>query len=187
MPIESAERLRSKEDGCCMNESRKIRYRPGEEARFTTRLCAHILDGVLISIAVMVPYLAALFYLPSDQGRQMVLWFAEYLDGVSFFLMALYFIGFWHWRGATPGKLYWGLRVVDAKTADKPALRQLVLRYLGYYISVLPFYAGYLWALADERNQGWHDKIAGTVVMQERLPVFCSERFSLEQRTIVQA
>jgi len=32
---------------------------------------------------------------------------------------------------------------------------------------VLPLYLGFLWAVFDRRKQGWHDKIAGTVVIQE--------------------
>jgi uncharacterized RDD family membrane protein YckC len=28
-------------------------------------------------------------------------------------------------------------------------------------------YLGFLWIAFDRRKQGWHDKIAGTVVVQE--------------------
>jgi uncharacterized RDD family membrane protein YckC len=44
---------------------------------------------------------------------------------------------------------------------------RLVIRLLCYFVSALPFYLGFLWAAFDRRKQGWHDKIAGTVVIQE--------------------
>jgi uncharacterized RDD family membrane protein YckC len=38
-------------------------------------------------------------------------------------------------------------------------------RYVGYYLSALALYAGYWWVLIDNRRQGWHDKLAGTIVV----------------------
>ena len=43
----------------------------------------------------------------------------------------------------------------------------MAFRLLCYLVSALPFYLGFLWAAFDRRKQGWHDKIAGTVVIQE--------------------
>jgi uncharacterized RDD family membrane protein YckC len=42
-----------------------------------------------------------------------------------------------------------------------------VIRLLCYLLSAAPLYLGFLWAAFDRRKQGWHDKIAGTVVIQE--------------------
>ncbi len=44
----------------------------------------------------------------------------------------------------------------------------LMLRYLGYYISMLPLFLGIFWVGWDKRKQGWHDKIAGTLVIKEK-------------------
>ena len=52
--------------------------------------------------------------------------------------------------------------IVDAATGGKPSNRQLVLRYLGYYISALPLLLGLVRVTFDARKQGWHDKLAGT-------------------------
>jgi uncharacterized RDD family membrane protein YckC len=41
-----------------------------------------------------------------------------------------------------------------------------VLRYIGYFLSALPLYLGFLWALWDRRHQGFHDKLAGTTVVR---------------------
>jgi uncharacterized RDD family membrane protein YckC len=80
---------------------------------------------------------------------------------------ALIVLLFWAERQATPGKLVLGLRIVDAETGDTPTMGRLTLRYVGYLISALPLGLGYLWALWDRRNQGWHDKMAGTLVVRD--------------------
>jgi uncharacterized RDD family membrane protein YckC len=59
-----------------------------------------------------------------------------------------------------------GARIVDAKTGGKPATSQLVIRYLGYYVSTIPLFLGLIWVGFDPRKQGWHDKLAGTVVVR---------------------
>jgi uncharacterized RDD family membrane protein YckC len=41
----------------------------------------------------------------------------------------------------------------------------LILRFLGYFVSAFPLYLGFLWAALDRRKQGWHDKIARTIVI----------------------
>jgi uncharacterized RDD family membrane protein YckC len=61
-----------------------------------------------------------------------------------------------------------GARIVDAETGGKPSTRQLIVRYLGYYVSMLPLMAGIVWVALDPRKQGWHDKLAGTVVVRPR-------------------
>jgi uncharacterized RDD family membrane protein YckC len=65
----------------------------------------------------------------------------------------------------TPGKLLTSCNVVDAKTGKPVTILQAVLRYFGYFISLFTFGLGYLWIIWDKRKQGFHDKIAGTVVV----------------------
>ena len=45
-------------------------------------------------------------------------------------------------------------------------LTQLVIRYLGYFVSTIPLGLGLLWVGFDRRKQGWHDKMANTVVVR---------------------
>jgi uncharacterized RDD family membrane protein YckC len=81
---------------------------------------------------------------------------------------ALIVLLFWAERQATPGKMLLGLRIVDADSGAPPTLRRLVWRYVGYLVSALPLCLGYLWVLWDPRRQGWHDKMARTLVVQDR-------------------
>ena len=55
--------------------------------------------------------------------------------------------------------------IVDANTLSAPSTSQNIIRYLGYFISFLPLGLGFLWIAFDKRKQGWHDKLAGTVVI----------------------
>jgi uncharacterized RDD family membrane protein YckC len=80
---------------------------------------------------------------------------------------ALIVLLFWVERQGTPGKLVLGLRIVDADTGGVPTVGRFVLRYLGYLVSAIPLGLGYLWAIWDPRRQGWHDKMAGTLVVRD--------------------
>ncbi len=70
--------------------------------------------------------------------------------------------------GRSPGKLLLGLRVV--KTSGEPAgFGTMFLREtIGKFVSGLPLYLGYIWALLDDNRQAWHDKIADTYVVNDR-------------------
>lgn len=80
---------------------------------------------------------------------------------------AIITIGMWLRFGATPGKFLFGCRVVDAQTRGSLTLRQSVLRYVGYFLSLLPLGLGFLWVAIDKRRQGFHDKLAHTQVIIE--------------------
>ena len=58
------------------------------------------------------------------------------------------------------------LSIVDAKTGQKASNRQLIGRYLAYCISIIPLGLGLIWVGIDQRKQGWHDKLSGTLVIK---------------------
>jgi uncharacterized RDD family membrane protein YckC len=61
-----------------------------------------------------------------------------------------------------------GARVVDAETGERLSVGQALGRYLSYFLSVLGLFVGYLWVGFDPKKQGWHDHLAGTVVIRKR-------------------
>jgi uncharacterized RDD family membrane protein YckC len=87
---------------------------------------------------------------------------------INWILPAIAVLVFWHYRSATPGKMAISAVIVDARTLGKPSLGQLVGRYVGYYIAAIPLMAGIIWVAFDARKQGWHDKLANTVVIRKR-------------------
>jgi uncharacterized RDD family membrane protein YckC len=87
---------------------------------------------------------------------------------ISYVAPAIAVIAFWVARQATPGKMVFGARIVDARTGNSLTVRQSIGRYLGYFVSTIPFGLGLIWVAFDPRKQGWHDKLAGTVVVRPR-------------------
>lgn len=77
-------------------------------------------------------------------------------------------IWFWLKYRATPGKLLTGLEVVDARTGSTMTMGQAFGRYFAYILAVLPFGLGVIWVAFDKNKQGWHDKLAKTLVLHER-------------------
>lgn len=76
----------------------------------------------------------------------------------------------YHWYywtrrdGQTPGKRIMNIRVIKtdgSALSDSDAL----LRIFGYYVGRMTLGLGYLWAVFDENNQGWQDKMANTYVI----------------------
>jgi uncharacterized RDD family membrane protein YckC len=57
---------------------------------------------------------------------------------------------------------------VDAKTGSSLSVGQSLVRYVGYFVSAIPFCLGLIWVGFDSKKQGWHDKIAGTVVVRSK-------------------
>lgn len=84
----------------------------------------------------------------------------------SSILFAIYTITLWLLVDKTLGQALLGLRVV--RTNGRPlTFRPALRRVLGYYVSFFALCLGFLWILIDDRRQGWHDKIADTVVVYD--------------------
>ena len=73
-------------------------------------------------------------------------------------------------NGQTLGKMMLRLRVVKKRGGRITILDALLRNVFGYTVSQI-FLLGYLWALFDREKQAWHDKMAGTVVVEERKTV----------------
>ena len=58
-------------------------------------------------------------------------------------------------------------KIVDASTFGPPSTGKLIGRYFAYLVSIVPMFLGFLWIAFDKRKQGWHDKLAGTVVIRD--------------------
>jgi uncharacterized RDD family membrane protein YckC len=138
---------------------------PVEYVGFWKRFVAAVIDSFIL-VVVCVPLLLAIYgrtYF--DPTRQGTAGFWDFLINVV--LPAAAAIAFWRYRGATPGKMAISARVVDAKTHGAPSTGALVVRYFAYLVSMLPLMLGFAWIGIDRRKQGFHDKIAGTVVIYE--------------------
>ncbi|HKO67646.1 MAG TPA: RDD family protein [Burkholderiaceae bacterium] len=137
-----------------------------EYAGFWIRVGAALIDSLLVT-AVILPLLVAVYgwgYF-GDQAP-MIAGPADFL--ISWVAPAIAVVVFWLYRQATPGKMVLSLRVVDADTGGTLSVGQSIGRYLAYYVSMIPLLLGFIWVAFDRRKQGWHDKLAGTVVIRSK-------------------
>lgn len=139
-------------------------------AGFWVRLAAQLIDGVLW-LLVSLPILYLVYgdaYFGVNEPPVVGVFFGVFDALMSLILPIVLVVVFWLKKGATPGKMLFGLKVLDSKTGNHLTLGQAILRYFGYFLSGLVFALGYIWAAFDKKKQGWHDKLAKTVVVRER-------------------
>ena len=78
---------------------------------------------------------------------------------------AVFVIGFWTWKGQTPGKMLFKMRIIK-KDGSPIGLRDSILRFVGQILAIALCFLGFLMIAWDGRKQGLHDKIAGTYVVR---------------------
>jgi len=135
-------------------------------AGFWSRFFATILDTIL-QCMVVAPFMLYFF------GFDVLMDDNSGLGNANFYVSAGLMVAvvlFWKYKSATPGKMMMGLKVVDATTFGPVPTGRLVLRYLAYYVSVVPLCLGFVWVAFDRRKRGFHDMIARTAVLQEEKP-----------------
>jgi len=141
-----------------------------EYAGFWLRVIATLIDTVLV-VLITSPMLVSVYgWEYFDGGKSKTITGpAEILIG--WVLPAIAVIVFWMKKQATPGKMALSLRILDASSGNKPSVAQFLGRYFGYLVSMLPLFLGLIWVAFDKRKQGWHDKLAGTVVVRVKNPL----------------
>ena len=131
-------------------------------AIFSKRLAAFLIDVVILyTILQIIIFFTFLFVTPDI--------FSQLIRAVPLILIFqfLYFILFWAFaNGATPGMMLLRIRIAQANGSEI-SFGQSVIRYVGFILSALPLFLGFIWVLFDDQNQGWHDKIAKTIVISE--------------------
>jgi uncharacterized RDD family membrane protein YckC len=136
-----------------------------EYVGFWPRVGASLIDTLLIAL-ICWPLMTYVYGSAYWNSTAFIKGPADLL--ISWVLPAVAIVLFWVSRQATPGKMALGARIVDAQTGEAPGTGQLIARYLGYYVSTIPLLLGFVWVAFDPRKQGWHDKMAGTVVVRAR-------------------
>jgi uncharacterized RDD family membrane protein YckC len=136
-----------------------------EYVGFWPRVGASIIDSVLLGVFIW-PILLTYYgdaYWSSDKFIQGPMDFI-----LSWVTPAVVVIIFWTTKQATPGKMAISAKVVDSRTGNAPTTGQCIGRYLSYFLAARPLGLGVRWVAFDGRNQGWHDKLAGTVVVRQK-------------------
>ena len=131
-------------------------------AGFWVRVAASLIDSLIFFVVLLVP-LAFIFGADFSDAESMDM-------GTPMLLLQYVFpvvvtVWFWVKYLGTPGKMLLKIQVVDAKTGQALSTPQAIGRYLGYYVSIIPLFLGLIWVAFDKKKQGFHDKLAGTVVI----------------------
>lgn len=143
-------------------------------AGFWLRLAAMIIDGIILwginylitglwNLASSLPWSGISDQLVQAGITTVPLWGVRAL--VFFVILVMFFIGFWAWRGQTPGKMALRVKVVRFN-GQSIGWGGAFLRFCGYIISSVFLLVGFFWVAFDGRRQGWHDKIAETFVVR---------------------
>ena len=138
-----------------------------ESAGFGLRYGAWMFDFLISLIAIMVfTFIVTALSHSSVVGSNRSL---LVVAGLTLLLFLLNFVVLAGSNGQSAGMRILGIYIVreDGKpfTIKDAALRHLV----GYPLSTAAFFLGFLWMLWDARQQGWHDKIAHTLVVTSKL------------------
>ncbi len=128
------------------------------------RLGAYILDLIIPVIALSLIFLIGGGIAAAIGG--------EGGGGAGTLLGFLLFVAYGVWalvlfaRGTTPGKKLLGMKVVREDGRNAGFLTMLIREWIGKPISGMIFSLGFLWILFDRDNQGWHDKLVRTYVVE---------------------
>jgi uncharacterized RDD family membrane protein YckC len=153
----------------------------GQYAGFLSRAAALIIDMLFVSISILAVtwFFTTLLQqfigvsisaCPPFTGARPE--FRVYLcEGSRIFLLGfgilfgpVYFIALWTLTGQTIGKYVMGVRIVRLN-GHHVNLLAAIIRYIGYFVSLIPFGLGFFRVLISDRRRGWHDLMAGTCVI----------------------
>lgn len=151
-------------------------------ASMTQRLIARILDGVVLSVVlgilmgIAIAIIAGAASVDDGSGTAAGVGFLGFIGLITLAMIIVYayeavMVGFW---GATVGKMIMKVKVVKPRNGEVPGIGAGIVRYLIPGLCALVPFVGWLGTLAcyvsptfdnSGRRQGWHDKVANTVVV----------------------
>lgn len=155
--VEAAVRLRG---------SAAVKGSPQRYVGLVTRLLGFVVDVLVINLvaafswAVVALTMSAL-NVPDGVDTAIV--------GIMGFLYLVwaggYFVAFWSGTGQTPGARALEFRVVDARDGKPIKFGRAVARLAGMVLGAIPFFAGYIIGLFNERCRCLLDLFGDTVVI----------------------
>lgn len=137
---------------------------PPEYPGFGRRLLAYLFDVLPITLLTGLVYLSTANVKVANRAD-----FLEHRNFVRDLSFAIYVVYCAIMEGSTLqgtlGKRMLGLRVTDLQRRPLSMARSIG-RNFAKIVSLLPLGLGFLWALWSKDRQGWHDMIAGTLVVK---------------------
>ena len=135
-------------------------------AGFWIRAIAWIIDAIALGIltSALAPAFGTGPIIGVADGRQFQIDYAA--NAIGGLIGLVYWVGLWSWKGQTLGMMPFGLWVVRVDNGERVDVVTGFLRYVGLIISFVVILLGVIWVAFDSRKQGWHDKLAKTLVVR---------------------
>jgi uncharacterized RDD family membrane protein YckC len=137
----------------------------GYGARLVGYIVDLIIQGIVFTLVSIILLAIGVGAVNTDSGAvagaSVISWIV-----LGFLITVLYFPYFWVNGGATPGMRLFHIRVVRDSDGGPVGWGSAFLRLIGYWISSMIFYIGFLWVFVDRRRRGWFDLFGGTVVIE---------------------
>ena len=151
-----------------MSASTGLPAHPPATAGFGVRTLAYLVDALLLSfVGGAFPYLLinTATTAPSGNPGQQV----TTSGGGSLLVSLIYFVLFWSsfGGGRTLGMRLFRLKVVREEDLGQVGVLSAFVRWIGLWLSFALCFVGVIWVAFDSRHQGWHDKIARTLVLHQ--------------------
>lgn len=131
------------------------------------RILAHLID-CLITLLAMTGVWVWVVSLSSIE---------QMLNGLLA-LVGILIISSWAWMfyvsmmttklGGTIGKLLTGIEIVNLEGKRISFWRAFFRNVIGYSVSGMALWLGFIWIAVDKERRGWHDMMAGTMVVEKR-------------------
>lgn len=139
---------------------------PQYYASFDLRLLASVIDHFIIFTIYSVLVLLSFIFIEGKDQRILV--FLVPLALVFIVKLIYGAIAEASNAKATIGKRIVGIKVTDL-SGTKLSLGNSLLRNFSKFFSVLPLFFGYFYSFLNKKNQCFHDLIANTLVVKDRL------------------
>lgn len=164
--IDTATNMAQVEAAVRLRGSAAVKGAPQRYVGLVTRLLGFVVDVLVINLvaafswAVVALTMSAL-NVPDGVDTAIV--------GIMGFLYLVwaggYFVAFWSGTGQTPGARALEFRVVDARDGKPIKFGRAVARLAGMVLGAIPFFAGYIIGLFNERCRCLLDLFGDTVVI----------------------
>jgi uncharacterized RDD family membrane protein YckC len=151
----------------------RVFRRPGHEAEtnqvgLVTRALAGVIDLALLGalFSITSGLLASIVPAIAGDGDGLSIWGVLTWGVVGFVVGGAIFVAFWALVGQTPGMRLLSIHL-DAGGSSEIGLKRALRRIFAIPLSVLPFGLGFFAILLSPQRRGWHDRIAGTMVLYD--------------------
>lgn len=129
------------------------------------RILAYIIDAFIYWLVpvFLINYLSSSSEVSMLLSRlSFVLVFMIFVYPVLFALFISFFVSYF---GGTLGKILTGSKIVSGKGENISFWRAFFRNHIGYMISGVFLWFGFIWIFIDKEKQAWHDQIADTYVL----------------------